>query len=137
MFGSFDRGTKDKPMSEINMVPLIDVMLVLLVIFIVTAPFFTHAIRLNLPQSDAAEHQTVQDKLDVAINGAGELFLNGEPATREEANTLFEAEARKNPQPIVHVRADQEVAYRVVADTLSDCARAGLTQVGLVMAPKP
>ena len=114
-FASFDPQHAGAPMAEINMVPLIDVMLVLLVIFIVTAPLLTHAVKLELPKATSQANDLQADKIEFAIDAAGVLFWNGEPVTRAEAQRRFGAEGRQPPQPEVHLRADQGVAYRSVA----------------------
>ncbi|HET7866540.1 MAG TPA: biopolymer transporter ExbD [Burkholderiaceae bacterium] len=135
-FASFDSKRGGAPMAEINMVPLIDVMLVLLVIFIVTAPLLTHAVKLDLPKVSSAPNQLKPDKIEFAIDAAGGLFWNGETVTREEAASRFANAGRKQPQPEVHLRADQAVAYRFVAQTLADASKAGLTKVGFVSEPE-
>jgi biopolymer transport protein ExbD len=134
-FGSFDSKRGGAPMAEINMVPLIDVMLVLLVIFIVTAPLLTHAVKLELPRAAAQENQLKPQRIDVAIDAAGTRFWNGEALTREEMQQRFQAQGRAAPDAEVHLRADQAVAYRVVAETLADASRAGLHKVGFVSEP--
>jgi len=135
-FASFDSRNAGAPMAEINMVPLIDVMLVLLVIFIVTAPLLTHAVKLDLPKVSSQENRLKPDKIDFAIDAQGGLHWNGEPVSRELAAQRFVAEAHKQPQPEVHLRADQSVAYRYVAQTLADASRAGLARVGFVSEPE-
>ena len=135
-FASFDSKNAGAPMAEINMVPLIDVMLVLLVIFIVTAPLLTHAVKLELPQASAQRDQRPPEKVEFAIDASGALYWNGEPVTRNTAEQRFAAESHKQPQPEVHLRADQNVPYRYVAQTLADASRAGLTKVGFVSEPE-
>ena len=134
-FASFDRKSSSAPVSEINMVPLIDVMLVLLVIFIVTAPLLTHAVKLDLPKASSEVNELKPDKIEFAIDGAGVRFWNGETVTREEAAQRFADAGQKQPQPEVHLRADQAVAYRYVAETLADASKAGLSKVGFVSEP--
>ena len=134
-FASFDSQRAGAPMSDINMVPLIDVMLVLLVIFIVTAPLLTHAVKLELPRASAQVNQAPADKVDFAIDASGALFWNGESVTREEAQARFATAGTVQPQPEIHLRADQAVAYRVVAQTLADASKAGLTKVGFISEP--
>ncbi len=134
-FASFDSRSANAPMADINMVPLIDVMLVLLVIFIITAPLLTHAVKLELPRASAQENQLKPDRIDFAIDAAGVLHWNGEAVSRAEAARRFVDESHKQPQPEVHLRADQAVAYRVVAQTLADASRAGLTRIGFVSEP--
>ena len=135
-FASFDSQRASAPMSDINMVPLIDVMLVLLVIFIVTAPLLTHAVKLELPRASAQVNQAKAEKIEFAIDAAGGLFWNGESVTREEANARFAAAGAQTPQPEIHLRADQAVPYRFVARTLADASRAGLTKVGFISEPE-
>ena len=135
-FASFDRKSSSAPVSEINMVPLIDVMLVLLVIFIVTAPLLTHAVKLELPRASAQVNQAKAEKIEFAIDAAGGLFWNGESVTRDEANARFAAAGKQQPQPQVHLRADQAVPYRFVARTLADASRAGLAKVGFISEPE-
>jgi biopolymer transport protein ExbD len=134
-FASFDSKSASAPMSEINMVPLIDVMLVLLVIFIITAPLLTQAVKLELPKVSSQPNDLRPEKVEFAIDAAGALYWNGEAVTRAEAGKRFEAEGKKQPQPEVHLRADQAVAYRFVAQTLADASRAGLTKVGFISEP--
>ncbi|RIK97519.1 MAG: biopolymer transporter ExbD [Burkholderiales bacterium] len=135
-FASFDRKNGSAPMADINMVPLIDVMLVLLVIFIVTAPLLTHAVRLELPKADSQVNRVEPERIDFAIDASGTRFWNGEPVSREEAAQRFLARGQQEPQPEIHLRADQSVAYRAVAETLADAAKAGLGRIGFVSEPE-
>jgi biopolymer transport protein ExbD len=134
-FASFDSKNASAPMAEINMVPLIDVMLVLLVIFIVTAPLLTQAVKLELPKASSAPNIAKAEKIEFAINASGQRYWNGEPVERAEAAKRFLAEGKKQPQPEVHLRADQNVAYRSVAETLADVSKAGLNKVGFISEP--
>jgi biopolymer transport protein ExbD len=136
-FASFDSKNASAPMAEINMVPLIDVMLVLLVIFIITAPLLTQAVKLELPKVSSQVNDVRPDKVEFAIDAAGLLYWNGEAVSRAEAGTRFQAEGQKQPQPEIHLRADQSVAYRFVAQTLADASKAGLTKVGFISEPDP
>ncbi len=135
-FASFDSKRSNAPVAEINMVPLIDVMLVLLVIFIVTAPLLTHAVKLDLPKVSSKANEIKPDKIEFAIDASGQRYWNGETVTREEAQARFLAEGRKPVQPEIHLRADQEVAYKAVAQTLADASKAGLSKVGFVSEPE-
>jgi len=133
-FGSFDR-EGSRPMAEINMIPLIDVMLVLLVIFIITAPLLTHAVKIDLPKAASAPNLTKPDNIQLAINAAGQIFFNGEAVSRQTLNERLIEAGRHQPQPEVHIRADQTARYQWVAETLSDAAKAGLTRIGFVSDP--
>ena len=135
-FASFDSRRGGAPMAEINMIPLIDVMLVLLVIFIVTAPLLTQAVKLELPKATSQANDLRPQKVEFAIDAGGALFWNGEPVTRAVAQQRFADESRKPVQPEVHLRADQGVAYRFVAQTLADASKAGLTKIGFVSEPE-
>ena len=135
-FASFDRQQSGAPVSEINMVPLIDVMLVLLVIFIVTAPLLTHSVKLELPLATSQVNPPVPVKIDFAIDAEGLRYWNGERVSREAAAARFLAEGGQPVQPEIHLRADQAVAYRHVAQTLADASKAGLTKVGFVSQPE-
>ncbi|MFZ5783826.1 MAG: ExbD/TolR family protein [Pseudomonadota bacterium] len=134
-FGSFDRKTGSQPMAEINMVPLIDVVLVLLVIFIVTAPLLTNVVKLDLPKATAAQDIQKPEKIEFAIDAAGALFWKGERVTREEAVARFTEEGLRRPQPEVYLRADHTVPYRYVAETLADASKAGLSKIAFVSEP--
>ena len=139
-FASFSGQRGCAPMADINMVPLIDVMLVLLVIFIVTAPLLTHAVKLDLPQASAAVDQRKPDKIELAIDAAGQRHYNGVAVSRAQAAQQF-AEAAQRVKaaglalPELHLRADQTVAYRLVAETLADASQAGLTKIGFISQP--
>ncbi|MEL4177419.1 ExbD/TolR family protein [Roseateles sp. PN1] len=135
-FASFDNKRSAGPVAEINMVPLIDVMLVLLVIFIVTAPLLSHSVKLDLPKVSSTLNQAVPDKVELAIDATGQRFWNGEALNRAEAAARFAAEGLKPQQPEVHLRADQAVPYRYVAETLADASKAGLSKVGFVSEPE-
>jgi biopolymer transport protein ExbD len=134
-FGSFDRKSANQPMAEINMVPLIDVALVLLVIFIVTAPLLTHAVKLDLPKATSNADIQKPEKVEFAIDASGALFWNGERLNREDAQARFAEAGQKRPQPEVYLRADQNVPYRYVAEMLADASRAGLSKVAFVSEP--
>lgn len=135
-FGSLDRNkSAGAPMAEINMVPLIDVVLVLLVIFIVTAPLLTNAVKLDLPKATSNADIQKPEKVEFAIDATGTLFWNGERLDRDSAAAKFQDEGKKRPQPEIFLRADQNVPYRYVAETLADAARAGLSKVAFVSEP--
>ena len=135
-FGGFGRESAPSPMAEINMIPLIDVMLVLLVIFIVTAPLLTHAVKLDLPRAESQPNRTKPDNVQLAIDGGGIVYWNGEVLDRSGWRSRMEATAAYKPQPEVHIRADGEVAYRRVAEVMADAAKAGLTRIGFVTDPR-
>jgi biopolymer transport protein ExbD len=135
-FGSFNREGKAAPMAEINMIPLIDVMLVLLVIFIITAPLLTHAVKVDLPKAASTPNVTKPDNVQLAISAEGQVYWNGEVLDRSGWRSRMDAAAGLRPQPEVHLRADGAVAYRRVAEVLADAAKAGLTRIGFVSDPR-
>ena len=134
-FGGFGKGANDAPMAEINMIPLIDVMLVVLVIFIITAPLLTHAVKVDLPKASSQANQTKPDNVQLAIDAAGIVYWNGEVLDRSGWRSRMDAAAAQQSQPEVHIRADGAVAYRRVAEVMADAARAGLTRIGFVTEP--
>ena len=136
-FASFDSQRSNAPVAEINMVPLIDVMLVLLVIFILTAPLLTHAVKLDLPKASSQVNASKPDKIEFAIDAQGTRYWNGEPIERAQAARRFAIEGQKAVPPEIHLRADQAAAYRTVAETLADASRAGLNKIGFVSEPEP
>jgi biopolymer transport protein ExbD len=136
-FGGFNRGSAPGPMAEINMIPLIDVMLVLLVIFIITAPLLTHAVKLDLPRASSHPNLTQPDHITVSVDSAGGFFWNGESVSRSELDTRLAGAAKQSPQPELHLRADRATRYENVAEVMSDAARMGLARIGFVSDPEP
>jgi len=134
-FGGFNRGGEGAPMAEINMIPLIDVMLVLLVIFIITAPLLTHAVKVDLPKASSQPNLTKPDNVQLAIDAEGRVYWNGELLERTGWRARMGAAATQKPLPEVHIRADGAVAYRRVAEVMADAANAGLTRIGFVSDP--
>ncbi len=134
-FGGFNRGGEGAPMAEINMIPLIDVMLVLLVIFIITAPLLTHAVKVDLPKASSQPNLTKPDNVQLAIDAGGRVYWNGEVMERAGWRVRMGAAAAQKPVPEVHIRADGAVAYRKVAEVMADAAKAGLTRIGFVSDP--
>lgn len=135
-FASFDDKRSSAPMAEINMVPLIDVMLVLLVIFIVTAPLLSHSVKLELPKASTQVMTIKAEKIDLSIDAAGTRYWNGQPLSREACVARFAAEGAKATQPDLLLRADQAVPYKAVAEALADASRAGLTRINFVTDPQ-
>jgi biopolymer transport protein ExbD/biopolymer transport protein TolR len=131
-FGRLERTTGPAPMSDINMTPLIDVMLVLLVIFIITAPLMTSSLKLDLPKSDAATPTAAPTFIAVSIDGSGTLFFGDEALTREQLLQRVTTAAKGNPQLEVQLRADQKVPYGQVAELIGVVQKAGLTRIGFV-----
>jgi len=118
-----------------NVVPLVDVMLVLLVIFIVTAPLLTHAVKIDLPKASSAANITKPEHIEFGIHEDGSLFWSGESVMLEQLPERFAVEARKEPQPEVHIRADRHAHYEKVAQVMAAAAKAGLVRIGFVSEP--
>jgi biopolymer transport protein ExbD len=127
----------DEPLAAMNVVPLVDVMLVLLVIFIVTAPILTHAVKIDLPKASSHVNITKPEHIEFGIREDGSLFWSGEPVTLEDLPARFAAEAAKQPQPELHIRADRHVHYEKVAQVMALAAKAGLVRIGFVSEPQP
>ncbi len=135
-FAGFNRGGGEAPMAEINMIPLIDVMLVLLVIFIITAPLLTHSVKIDLPRASSAPNLTKPDHISVAIDGNNRLFWNGEPIEKPALMQRVAAAAKQYPQPELHLRADRATQYQTLAEVMAAASRAGLTRIGFVSDPR-
>ena len=136
-FGRLERSPRAAPMSDINMTPLIDVMLVLLVIFIITAPLMTSSLKLDLPKTDAATPSSAPAFIALAIDAEGRLFFGDEPLSRDALAARVSAAAKANPQLEVQLRADQKVPYGQVAELLALIQKAGLNRIGFITeAPK-
>jgi biopolymer transport protein ExbD len=133
--GNFDSRRGSAPVAEMNVVPLVDVMLVLLVIFIITAPLLTHAVKIDLPKASSAPNITQPAHIELAIRAGGEILWNGAPVEQATLTDRFAAAARQSPQPELHIRADRLVAYEHVAQVMSASARAGLARIGFVTEP--
>ena len=131
-FGRLERNPGAQPMSEINMTPLIDDMLVLLVIFIITAPLMTSSLKLDLPKTDSATPTNAPAFIALAIDAEGKLFFGDEALTADVLATRLAAAAKANPQLEVQLRADQKVPYGQVAELIAMVQKAGLSRIGFV-----
>ncbi|MBN9424775.1 MAG: biopolymer transporter ExbD [Candidatus Accumulibacter sp. 66-26] len=134
-FASMDGGDDNEPLAEINMVPLIDVMLVLLIIFMVTAPLLTHAVKVDLPKASSSANLTKPDNVQLAIDANSQLFWNGEAVDGEQFTERLKAAGAQQPQPELHIRAERTTPYEKVAQVMSEAARLGLARIGFVTDP--
>jgi biopolymer transport protein ExbD len=134
-FGGLTNDSGDGDNAEINMVPLIDVMLVLLVIFIITAPLMTHAVKVDLPQAASQPNEVRPETINLSIQADGSVYWNAEPVDAAAWQARMDAAALQTPQPEIHIRADGELAYKNVARIMADAAKAGLGKLGFVTDP--
>ncbi len=118
--------------AEINMTPLIDIMLVLLIIFIITIPVMTHAVKIENPQASPDPPQTPPAVIDLRIDFDGTLFWSMTAVDRATLQGFIGAEASKSPQPEVHITVDRFARYEIVAQTLADLQHRGLQKIGFV-----
>jgi biopolymer transport protein ExbD len=134
-FGGLDNKPNGQPMADINMTPLIDVMLVLLVIFIITAPLFTHAIRLDLPKVSSQPARETPQTITLSIDDSGELFWNDAPVSFEQMQARFADAGRAQQKPELHLRASRGTRYDVIAQVMAAAQRAGVERIGFVTEP--
>lgn len=138
MFGGFERGPEPPPMAEINVTPLVDVMLVLLVIFIITAPLLAHSLALELPQENAAATEPAPRTIALAIDAQGQLFWDEAPIPDAELAPRLQAAARAGGEPPeIALRADRATRYERIALVLAAAQAAGLPRLGFVTEPAP
>ena len=126
-------GGEGEPMLDINTTPLIDVMLVLLIMFIITLPVLTHAVKLDMPQARATPPDQIQTQpIRVDIDWDGTVLWDGNVVTLDQLEAYFRTEATRNPQPELHVRPDRRAAYDTVAKVLAIAQRNGMKRIGFV-----
>ena len=129
----------DAPMAEINVTPLVDVMLVLLIIFMITTPLMNHKIKVQLPE--AVVHKPKDDKkvvetpVTITVTENGDLFLNDEPTTKPAIESRLSVEAQKQPQPPVQIRGDKTTPYRMVSEVVKVAQQQGIAKVGFITTP--
>ncbi|MFT4069471.1 ExbD/TolR family protein [Paraburkholderia sp.] len=136
-FGGLEKKQTAAPMAEINMTPLIDVMLVLLVIFIITAPLFSHAIRLDLPKVAAAPARQTPQTIALSIDAAGRLYWNSQPITLAQMRARFTEAGKQADQPDIQLRAERSTRYEVIAQVMGAAQQAGLERIGFVTDSPP
>ncbi len=135
-FGSMESGDDNAPLAEINMVPLIDVMLVLLIIFMVAAPMLTHAVKVDLPQASSQALVTPPAHVALSIDKDGHTFWNAQEVDAQGLSSRMHEAAAQVPQPELHIRADRSTPYENVAQAMSEAARQGLNKIGFVTDPR-
>jgi biopolymer transport protein ExbD len=125
-------GGEDEPMMDINMTPLIDVMLVLLIMFIITIPVMTHAVKLDMPRATNAPSNVQPIVINLEIDFDGTVLWNGTPVEVEALEGYFRREAANEPQPELHIRPSKRAKYDVVARVLASAQRNGMRKIGFV-----
>ncbi|UCV10702.1 biopolymer transporter ExbD [Dechloromonas denitrificans] len=133
--GSFNSQQNQMPTAEINMTPLVDVMLVLLIIFIITAPLMTHSVPVDLPRAASTPTPEKPMTLQVAINAENRIFIGSEGVDRSTLEERFKAAVAQDAHVEMHLKADRATRYETVAETMSAARRAGLTKIGFVTQP--
>ena len=136
-FGRLERRVGPAPMSDINMTPLIDVMLVLLVIFIITAPLMTSSLKLDLPKAAGGTPSEAPQSIALAIDAEGRLFVGDETMPLEQLAARVKETAQRNPATEVLLRADNRVPYGRVAELIGLVQDAGLSRIGFVTEAPP
>jgi biopolymer transport protein ExbD len=136
-FGSGKTFTSDStPMAEINVTPMVDVMLVLLIIFMITAPLITHKIAIDLPQAAAVRNPDKPDIVTLSIDAQGQLYWNEQAVTADEWKVRVRSAALKDPQPELHLRAEKTTQYQQLAEIMAEAQAAGMVKIGFVTNPK-
>ena len=128
-------GDQREPMAEMNIIPLVDVMLVLLVVFIVTAPVITHSVNIKLPTASSAPQNESPDSLTLALDGAGQLYVADERTSADHLESRLRRALTDNPELVVYLRADESTPYGRVAETMADARQAGVERLGFVSRP--
>ena len=134
-FGTQD--DSDEVMNEINMTPLVDVMLVLLIIFIITVPVMKHAINIDLPRASNVAQDAKPETIRLSVDASGALYWNEAPLADADLGPQLSASAVKQPQPELHIRGDKAVRYERVALVMAAAQKAGLKKIGFITEPAP
>ncbi|HEX4918247.1 MAG TPA: biopolymer transporter ExbD [Limnobacter sp.] len=131
-FGNYD---DQQEMSEINMTPLVDVMLVLLIIFIITVPVITHSVKVDLPQATQEPTEVKPDVVTLTVNKDGSLLWNDEALTLANLELRLQAAARQTKQPELRIQGDRSVEYEKVVQVMAAAQRSGIEKLGFVTEP--
>ena len=123
------------PMVEINMIPLVDVMLVLLIIFMITAPLIAHKIKIDLPQASTVLLEEKPDTIVISVLADGKMFLNDVPIDRTGMLKRLSSEAQRKPQPELHLHVDRTLQFQALATVMADAQNAGMVKVGIATDP--
>ena len=134
---AFGGGLEDSEevMSEINMTPLVDVMLVLLIIFIITVPVLTHSVKVDLPQASNTPPDLTPDTITLSVTAGGEIHWNEDVISFDVLEQRLLAEAAKPTQAEIHLRGDKTVAYEHVINVMAAVQRSGMEKLGFITQP--
>jgi len=127
--------SSDDMVSEINMTPLVDVMLVLLIIFIITVPVLTHSVKLDLPRAENTPNLVKPESVNISVTADGELHWNDDTVTDTQLTTRLEAAATQQPQPEISIRGDRKVDYERVVKVMAAVQKAGVLKLGFITEP--
>ena len=135
-FGNLERSKTSQPISDINVTPLVDVMLVLLVIFIITAPLMVSSLKLDLPKTEAAQQSDEQNFISISLDKSGVVYLNDKPITLPALRTALEQRAKAQPDTEVQLNADTTVPYGKIVEVMGMAQGVGLKRIGFVDDPQ-
>ncbi|QID19711.1 biopolymer transporter ExbD [Nitrogeniibacter mangrovi] len=135
-FGGFGNEDQHAPMSEINTTPLVDVMLVLLIIFMITAPLLTHSVKIDLPSASNQPTEAKPDAITVSLDETGQLFWDDQPISEDELVQRLDTAATRTPQPEMHLRADRNTRYEAIARLMAEARQAGIEKLGFITVPE-
>lgn len=133
-FGTQD--DTDDVMNEINMTPLVDVMLVLLIIFIITVPVMKHSVNIDLPRASSNPQDTKPETIRLSVDAQGQYYWNEQQVAEQDLESRLRTEAARQPQPELHIRGDKETRYEFVAQAMAAAQRSGLRKIGFITEPK-
>ncbi|WP_297921922.1 protein TolR [uncultured Agitococcus sp.] len=133
---SFNLDDDDEIMSEINMTPLVDVMLVLLIIFIITVPVLTHSVKVDLPRANNQPNQIQNEPITISVNKQGQIYWNESLIDQTHLSQKLQQIAQQQPQPEVHIRGDRKVEYEYVMQVMAEAQRNGVQKLGFITEPK-
>jgi biopolymer transport protein ExbD len=137
---AFSTGDSGGPMAEINVTPLVDVMLVLLIIFMITAPLMSHKVKIDLPEANLDKRENTAPPvppINISVEDNGSLYWNDEPVTKDLLESRLSIEAQKTPQPAINVRGDKTTKYRIVSEVVQIAQAQGMRKVGFMALKEP
>ncbi len=128
-------GNEGGVVAEINVTPLVDVMLVLLIIFMITAPLMSHRVKIELPKAQQERNVEPPGTITLSLHSTGEVYWNDVETTKTFLNAQLRVEARKTPQPELQLRADKDTEYRLIVDVMAEAKAAGMKKIDMITTP--